>query len=1036
MDLIRRAGSGLSGLARGAGLAAGVLTKTPEERMQELLDKLAGLRELEEGEERAIRLTTQGRVIFRPVDNLNELIGAIQQGQGIETGSDLITSEILRGDVYDASALIFEHRDEAEERGLFFDKVLTEEAEEGLLRCGIDLRPMQIYSAVSLEKAIRESPETAAKHCLWNTMENALPDGGTLALTNIGLKAFSAAPAKKRTLAKIASLYNIRIRLHQAHAEEPTQTYTYNSRLEEHTQIRVGLFRGHFFLTKNHFPEDDNGYPVDLRGLISSGALGTTRHNEVGRGSADFRWRSRYRTPSISTFALLRKLASAGYLRTIPHVISIGLGLARVEQGLKQTNPFIDELFIPTPQSEPLKQSKSKGGHNYTMVWYSDFETLVGKYDKHIPYLACAVPRGGGQRVAVCNPGNIKLAERGSPIEIGKLLLTKIVRRHISEHPDVKPKILLYFHNLRYDANFLYGCLKGTRSIESGGRMYELSGQFEMVYFGKKVVAHITVHDTWAFIQSALSKFPEMFKIDGGKWEDVPYAVFTVDRMRRLSVPSGELKRVELKHFAAKYIQNGLVNLYRYSTDYCEQDCRVLQQGFDQFREASMELGLDIDNHLTAASLAKAYIIKEGALDNVNPLTGTARAYTQLTVVGGRVCIRGNKPLFYESTKPEDDLVDLDAVSLYPSAMCSMRGFPIGDPIKFEGAPPAGDTFYIATVRLSALPIELHFSTLSKETKDGREWGKGSVKLGDIMVLNKLQIESAQRHQDAEFEYIGGLTWPEGYSSTICDVIKRLFEWRLRLKKEGNPLELTVKLIMNATYGKLIERPHDSRIVWFSATEEEALKKAAEAGSGYVYLEQVEIRPDAKYPRWKLKYNVPQFNHANYAHCGGQVLAASKEIMYQVTTPLDDVMCYTDTDSTIIPKHALQRLPTTLIGKNMGQFHTDLKWKYEENYAGHTAEPTAKVGLFLAKKTYALELHNIAIPGETQTHLRAKGIPNKTLLGTARRANLSPMDLFKKIRDDGVDFNLILDGVRFKQHPTSIVTMNSFHRKLGPYINN
>ncbi|CAK4900821.1 unnamed protein product, partial [Aphanomyces euteiches] len=38
-------------------------------------------------------------------------------------------------------------------------------------------------------------------------------------------------------------------------------------------------------------------------------------------------------------------------------------------------------------------------------------------------------------------------------------------------------------------------------------------------------------------------------------------------------------------------------------------------------------------------------------------------------------------------------------------------------------------------------------------------------------------------------------------------VVKELFEERLKLKKEGNPLQEGIKLLLNSAYGKLIQKP-------------------------------------------------------------------------------------------------------------------------------------------------------------------------------------------------------------------------------------
>ena len=135
--------------------------------------------------------------------------------------------------------------------------------------------------------------------------------------------------------------------------------------------------------------------------------------------------------------------------------------------------------------------------------------------------------------------------------------------------------------------------------------------------------------------------------------------------------------------------------------------------------------------------------------------------------------------------------------------------------------------------------------------------------LGDV-YKRQVQIESAKRWQEVEFEFVGGIRWPKGWNTKIRETIKNLFEWRLRLKAEKNPLESIVKLIMNSAYGKLAQKPHDEKIKWVRGDRDKALEKACEAGSGLIYLESA----NRDRTLWKIKYRIPQTRHQNYAHCG------------------------------------------------------------------------------------------------------------------------------------------------------------------------
>ncbi|KAH9147391.1 hypothetical protein LEN26_004736, partial [Aphanomyces euteiches] len=62
------------------------------------------------------------------------------------------------------------------------------------------------------------------------------------------------------------------------------------------------------------------------------------------------------------------------------------------------------------------------------------------------------------------------------------------------------------------------------------------------------------------------------------------------------------------------------------------------------------------------------------------------------------------------------------------------------------------------------------------------------------MIIGKQALEDIVEFQDVKY-------------TIIEDVVKESFEERLKLKKEGNPLQEGIKLLLNSAYGKLIQKP-------------------------------------------------------------------------------------------------------------------------------------------------------------------------------------------------------------------------------------
>ena len=104
---------------------------------------------------------------------------------------------------------------------------------------------------------------------------------------------------------------------------------------------------------------------------------------------------------------------------------------------------------------------------------------------------------------------------------------------------------------------------------------------------------------------------------------------------------------------------------------------------------------------------------------------------------------------------------------------------------------------------------------------------------------------------------------------------------------------------------------------------------------------------------WKIKIEKGLFNHWNRVHCGASVLDWSKSIMNTIMVPLDKHVLYTDTDSLIVRKKALEKfleLQPQFYGKGLGQF------KYEFHIGGTNRRITKLV--IVMPKVYAIQEEN------------------------------------------------------------------------------
>jgi predicted ATP-grasp superfamily ATP-dependent carboligase len=130
----------------------------------------------------------------------------------------------------------------------------------------------------------------------------------------------------------------------------------------------------------------------------------------------------------------------------------------------------------------------------------------------------------------------------------------------------------------------------------------------------------------------------------------------------------------------------------------------------------------------------------------------------------------------------------------------------------------ASSTAFVVDIEITKVGRDLHFPLIVKRGLDGsnhnvNECGKMTV--DDIMLADLIKF------QHIEFKIIRGYYWNGAKDYTIQSFIKHIFDMRNKYKKEGNPLQLVYKLIMNSAYGKTIQKPIDTKYKFFNMWNDE-----------------------------------------------------------------------------------------------------------------------------------------------------------------------------------------------------------------------
>jgi hypothetical protein len=545
----------------------------------------------------------------------------------------------------------------------------------------------------------------------------------------------------------------------------------------------------------------------------------------------------------------------------------------------------------------------------------------------------------------------------------------------------LKRNTRLIAHNATYDFRFLIQYLRNVSELARGNKLISAKGRFNDY--------DIEIKDSYHLITMPLRNFPKVFGIENTVKEVMPYTLYNEENIKErwvlISKALELLPKEEHEQFLSNIerwnLRNGggaCYDIIKYSSMYCEIDCKILCDGYNTFRKWIKEtFKLDIDFILTGASLAHQYFVNEGCYDGVNELGGVPQLFIQGCVVGGRVMCSENKKMMLDFV-----INDFDAVSLYPSAMYRMDGFLKGAPKVIENHDynwiKEQDGYFI-DITIKSVGIHRKFPLMSYKNESGVRVFTNDM-IGRTIRVDRYTLEDMIKFQGITFDVIRGYYFDEGFNTKVRDVIMTIFNKRLDAKKVKNPIEMVYKLIMNSGYGKSIMKPVETESRFFDTYDNE------DEFNVYLTRNYNWITSFIKFGN-KIKVNTVKvlIDHFNIAQVGVCILSNSKRIMNEVMCLAEDNnidLYYQDTDSMhlrdehipILSKVFKDTYGRELIGKGLGQFHSDF------DLPGCTNIVATK-SIFLGKKCYIDKLEGTNSKGEKETgfHIRMKGIPEKCI---------------------------------------------------------
>ena len=177
--------------------------------------------------------------------------------------------------------------------------------------------------------------------------------------------------------------------------------------------------------------------------------------------------------------------------------------------------------------------------------------------------------------------------------------------------------------------------------------------------------------------------------------------------------------------------------------------------------------------------MASSFMLKSGYYADVYQTSGVIQHFITKCVVGGRVMTNSNK-----QHHVKNKIADLDACSLYPSAMYFMEGILKGLPkilsdTSYEFLKQQDGYFVRANIIKLNRHLDFPLSSKLNEESGVREF-IGEMDNG-INYIDKVGLEELIEYHKAEFRIVGGYYYDEGRNNTINHDSNYLYDLRKML---------------------------------------------------------------------------------------------------------------------------------------------------------------------------------------------------------------------------------------------------------------
>jgi hypothetical protein len=379
--------------------------------------------------------------------------------------------------------------------------------------------------------------------------------------------------------------------------------------------------------------------------------------------------------------------------------------------------------------------------------------------------------------------------------------------------------------------------------------------------------------------------------------------------------------------------------------DYCKSDVIGTYQLYEKLEEPYTERGIIFLDLFTASQGAYKICKNKWSLSKckvTDRITRKVDDFFRKSIYGGRVEVfkREFKSSLYEKilkgeinyNEVDDYMRALDVNSLYPSAMRNNL-YPVGKEIATSKF--INDKLGIYNCKIKKVKNLVYPVCCNKQNGYNLDDDEGVYTSVDILQMRKYGYD---------VKVLGGYYW--GQSDYIFkEYIDEFYEIKKNSTK-GSPQYENAKLMLNAIYGKMIQRDEYETNFTFSTYEEfEACKLKGMNDKNGKWSGYIDV--DTGVMNMTFTQHQKDFT-SKKSYLGSFILSYSKVGMYDMFDKSDPY--YTDTDSVYVENSKSDLFD---IGEELGQFSDDYKGKII--YACFTAKKLKYIELLQPDYIYVLD---------------------------------------------------------------------------------